>query len=87
MFSQYFPLSFPFILGIAFFCHLAFAHIKLDKFRRNVRPGDVINYKTEGNVEFKQVVSRPSREIIWLKNMDDEFNLPFRTLINKIYPL
>lgn len=91
MFNQYLLLIIPVVGIVSCIGYVAFQIWKLQEFRRNIRPGDVVKYKMQDEVAFKVVVTRPSREIVFLKHYDDDDDvdhcIPFRALINKIYPL
>lgn len=85
-FLELIPLLIVFASGFVALGWLAIKHIKLDDYRRDVRPGDVINYKSQYDVAFKAVVSRPGKDIVILADLDDETRT-FSAAIDKIYPL
>ena len=87
MFIKYWPLIIVVAVVIIAFGYLVFSVYRLEKYRHNVRPGIVVKFKSAKSILLKEVVSRPSRDIVILKNIDDEWNLPFSVSINKIYPL
>lgn len=84
--SQYLIMGVTFTVMSAIAIYLALEFHKIDTFRHNLRPGNVINFKSHGGIAFKIVQSRPSRDIVILSNMDDETKR-FQASIHKIYPL
>ena len=76
---------------VCFACFAPFAvmligEVKRHNFRKKVNPGDVVNFKINGDVQFKVVKCRPSKELVILNDLDDE-TMEIQTSIYKIYPL
>jgi len=86
MHSQYLIMGVTFTVMSAVALYIAWEFYKIDKYRHNLRPGNVVNFKSHGDIAFKIVQSRPARDIVILSNMDDE-TIRFRASIHKIYPL
>ena len=74
------------ILCLLPFAIMVIGEIKRHNFRKKVNPGDVVNFKINGDVQFKVVKCRPSKELVILNDLDDETR-EIRTSIYKIYPL
>ena len=84
--SQYAAMWITIASMVLFTFYIAWEFYKLDKYRHNLRPGNVVNYRSGNDLAFKVVKTRPCRDIVILSNMDDETKL-FRASIHKIYPL
>ena len=74
------------ILCFAPFAVMVIGEIKRHNFRKKVNPGDVVNFKNNGDVQFKVVKCRPSKDLVILNDLDDETS-EIRTSIYKVYPL
>ena len=82
---QYLPIFLTFAFMTLAFGLPAYHLYRLTKFRKSVNPGHTVNFKSGDNVSFKEVIARPGKDFVILKNMDDNFS--FRASIHKIYPL
>ena len=74
------------ILCFAPFAVMVIGEIKRHKFRNKVNPGDVVNFKINGDVQFKVMKSRPSKELVILHDLDNKTR-EIRASIYEIYPL
>lgn len=85
-FMELVPMVIVYTIMFISFGWLVVERMKLEKYRRSINPGDVVNYQFQDAIAFKVVVSRPGKDFLVLADMDDETRT-FYAKINKIYPL